>query len=68
VRPQWRYVTGHQCLPPGVDVDYVKQNYMSWPTYCGPDYLSYDVYTNPEKFWCGASPMERLLQRTRQIA
>jgi hypothetical protein len=47
---QWRWVTGHMCLPPGVDVEYAKDMYMPWPTFCGSNYLDTDVL-NPEKFW-----------------
>lgn len=50
---QWRWITGHSCVVPGMDWAYAVANIMPIPHYCPADYLNAMVST-PEKFWCVA--------------
>lgn len=47
---QWRYVTGHTCMVPGMDWDYARQNIMPFPHECKSDYMEPNAMP-PEKFW-----------------
>ena len=51
---QWRWVTGHMCVPAGADDSYVAANSAVWGTAlsaCPSNYLD-PTQTPPEKFWC----------------